>query len=683
MPDKEIMLRIKQHEDERPWTAMDEYQKTLLDALDHEPGAEAERLATIALLAFLVDDWRATAELYDRAKLKGAQSTYIVPLRHAAAELDKVIKGLEQQRPVPPGQLRPTHADAGLDEPVHQFTVGAGGSGVTCTAMVERDGSGDQCGRYASHPAHRIETPTERPGLDALIAEARSGGTWDASVGVHVPDNPEARRIARLAYNGEDGPEVTDLPHGSLVLVGEQGPEPVSKQPGDVMTFPGQVSEAEARLYIGNEDVTAYLRGDIDDLPGTDPGPSTVRDQTEALAATFDMDEFRAAQNEEWARDERAAQQATFAAREEGGKMPEAQIVPPVPLLGQPGDAGAGYGPTYAPPGGVPMTFAELMTPVPAAVLPPHLSHSQIGTILDCPTKYRAQRLGDVGARIGKTSLEQIPEWAQIGGRAFHAVVEAFERFQVNGRIGSPLSMTRDAVHITTTDMIGGPWDMDCEGTWRTAFDDECQKIEASSPVPRSRWRASKQGSEGETWWNANGPEMIRRYLAARPAEPTATLAQPHLPGAPLTDAIELELKVQVPGPYGLLPYQGILDRVTLRLNDPAMPRDNVLVIRDYKTGATMPSDTSQLGEYANVLRLIGVPEQVKIVGTFFNARKGTWTPEVDLLAEHTPEWFSYHVASGHAAKLALTTGPTAARPSSYCGGCPVRWACPIKGVKA
>ncbi len=651
MPDKDVMLQIKAHTEAHPWA--------LLDALnaDVEPDVTQYGPKTlINVLGLLVEDWRNLASLYERAKLKGAQTTYIVPLRHAAAELDKVIKTLEQPRRAPLGQLQaPAHdpcphgyavndprglcgvcdgrkIGAGLDEAQHSFEVGPGGSGVTCTAMVERNGAGDQCGRYASHPAHRLDGPTERPGLDALIASSMDRTVLGTSLSDALsPISPPA--------------QARDFPVGTVIHA--------------------------------SADVAAYLRGDVDELPGADPGPSTVRDLTETeerLAGNPELAERieHAIMHPESLVPYRTAREIL----ETSTLTLPAPPVPPVPLLGQPGNAGDSYAPTYVPPGGVPMTYVELMTPVPAATLPAHLSHSQVETLADCPTKYRATRIGRIEDRDGGAdwpeTLHEIPQWAFIGGGAFHAAVEKVERIWAQN--------PNDPFDVVTADE-------EAPRLWVEAFEAECQKIEATSPVPRARWRASKQGAEGETWWNANGPEMLRRYLAARPAEPTVMLSPAPSAGAtaPNDAAIELERTVDVPTPYGAIEYRAILDRVTVRhemLND--RPIGIVaLVIRDYKTGATMPDSTSQLGEYAQVLRLLGMPPQTKILGTYFNARKGTWTPEVDLEAEGwTADWFTWLVSTGYADRLALTTGPTRARPSSYCGGCPVRWACPVKGVK-
>lgn len=638
MPDKEIMLQIRAREEARPWLVADALISADVDR-DNAPAALREALTVLAA------DWHETASLYERAKGKGFKTIHVDPLRHAAQQLDEVIKGLDQPRRAPLGQIQPVSAPPATDGEVNPATS---------------DFPPAECPNVAAkhaHPAHgwiggpqglqdplhargwrwcsgHIGGPTERSGLDALIAEAQARHNDLADITVTVP---EQRGPAEGEALG-----VTDAQRGDT-----------SKLIGDV--FDSMVLKPSAP--ITGDDVAAFLSGAVAELPGPPPPPSTVRntDPTTGEAIEPPADPFAEIEPAPitTARENIATMDPAIAA-----------AIPPVPLLGQPGDAGAGYGVSYVPPGGVPATFAELLQPVPAAALPPHLSHSQIDTVGQCGVKYRLTRVGrpedrDGGADWPET-LHEVPEWSHIGGNTFHAIVEMLEQRWAQNPAAAP------------------PRDDENEMLWSTYFEVEIGKIEASSPVPRARWRASKQGAEGETWWRANGPLMIARYLAARPAEPTALLPDPAA-GAAL--AIEIERTVQVPTGYGPIAYKAILDRVTLRY-DPATGV-TTYVIRDYKTGASMPSDPQQLGEYANVLRLLGVPPTARIVGTFFNARKGTWTPEVDLDAAYPAEWFQYYITTGYAQRLALTAGPTPARPSSFCGGCTVRWACPVKGVNA
>jgi hypothetical protein len=315
------------------------------------------------------------------------------------------------------------------------------------------------------------------------------------------------------------------------------------------------------------------------------------------------------------------------------------------PTLGQPGDMGTGYSHAYVPTGGRAVTYAELLTPVPAASLPAHLSHSQGNTIGDCATKYRLQRV---------EGLPQIPQWANIGGTAFHAAVEALEWTIVR---------RPDSVPITKIGEL-----FDCDGAWKHHFEGQITAVAMTTPVPQSVWRAARKGAEGEQWWRVNGPLMLRRYLDARPDESTMSL--------PAGAGIEYDTTVDVPTAYGPIPFNAKIDRVTTR----AYP-DTTIVIRDYKTSYERPTDTTQLGDYAWMLRLAGVTDP--ILGTYFDARRGEWTEPVDLLAAHPFEAFQYRVTTAHAQKLALTTGPTPARPSSYCGGCAVRYACPVMAARS
>jgi hypothetical protein len=520
------------------------------------------------------------------------------------------------------------------------------GSLGKCSATVARDGDMEYCDRFTSHPAHRLEGPVPAGspgGINALIAD--SVARYKALDAEGVPD-----------FRGSG--DLADPVAGQAALPGRMDDgRREARRAEERADFPGQAS---------GDEVAAYLRGEADNLPGEPLQPSSVRDQTAPAPP-------ESPNPGTWAMNSSAP---LVEIREDALRLSPIEetmnaTIPPLPLLGQPGDAGSSYGHDYIPPGGVPATYAELMTPVPLAALPPHISHSQIGTVGECGVKYRLQRIGRVPDRDGgadwSETLHEIPQWALIGGAAFHAAIEALERWACVPGNGD---MNLAAIVPNTETM------------WSEHFGAEIQKTEASVPVPRSRWRASKGGAEGETWWNVNGPLMIERYLKARPAEPTAMIyngAQEAVGSSAV--AIELERTVAVQTPYGDIDYRAIIDRVTVR-SDPQTGA-TTLVIRDYKTGDRMPYTHEQLGEYANVLRLLGVPPRVRIVGTYFNARKGVWTPEIDLDRAYSPEWFTYHVTTGHAQRLALTQGPTPARPSTFCGGCPVRWACPVREARS
>jgi hypothetical protein len=451
---------------------------------------------------------------------------------------------------------------------------------------------------------------------------------------------------------------------------------------------------ANPPLDLGPVDVTAYLKGDVDTLPGLAEAlvPGSVTDGSVYLGRVELIDNGDGSLTNANAIDVTVSTDSgvrtlapgdTITVGEhdtvtvltpktwesdtmtpDGHRIPGTGLGPQAPALGQPGDnSGGGYSHDYIPPGGRRLTFADLLQPVPAASLPAHLSNSQGNTISDCAAKYRIQRV---------EQLPQIPQWANIGGTAFHAAVEAFERTMV--KMAAPPDLTKKVDFAA----------YDCELVWKHHFDATIAAVAATTTVPQSIWRASRRGAEGEAWWWVNGPKFLRAYLNARPDDVTAQLdSQPS--GAPVP-AIEYGITVDVPTPYGPIPFTAQLDRVTVQQSFEVGPNsklETALIIRDYKTSHERPTDTTQLGDYAWVLRLNGVGPNVKILGSYFDARRGTWTEPVDLLAAHPFEAFQYRVTTAHAQKRALTTGPTPARPSSFCGGCSVRYACPVMALKA
>jgi hypothetical protein len=418
--------------------------------------------------------------------------------------------------------------------------------------------------------------------------------------------------------------------------------------------------EADGSPVPGDaSDVAAYLKGEIDTLPGlaealvpnsitrqadTDNPYASAEDVIDAAGLVLDPNgSEHGPDDRNYSRLPKTWESDTMTA--DGHRPPG---VSQAPTLGQPGDMGTGYSHAYVPVGGRKLTYADLLTPVPAVSLPPHLSHSQGDTIGDCATKYRLQRV---------EQLPQIPQWANIGGTAFHAAVEAFER----------------TVHGMPVDKAqsNGWANYDVETVWKHHFEQTIAAVAATTAVPISVWRAARKGAEGEQWWRVNGPQMLRRYLDARPSDVT---------WAPVGEqAIELDRTVGVPTNYGPIPFNAKIDRVTISEDG------RTLTIRDYKTSYERPTDTTQLGDYAWVLAFADpgmMAAGIEILGSYFDARRGEWTTPVAVLDAHPFEAFQYRVTTAHAQKRALTTGPTPARPSSYCGGCSVRYACPVMSTK-
>jgi len=440
----------------------------------------------------------------------------------------------------------------------HAFEVAEGATGATCTAMVERDGSGDQCGLPPDSGAHHYATLTVDPSPDTL---------W--------------------------------LP--------------------------------------SNDEVKAYLSGVSNYLPTAEPRGTTYRNSTIAVDGSDPV-----------------PAQVVMAARELGAALPTSQL-PTAPALGQAGVNAGSYDPAYVPPGGRMLTLTELMNPVPLAALPPYLSHSQLGDAEDCAVKYRAQRV---------EHLTEVPQWANVGGTTLHRAIEGIER------------MTREPITAP---------EIDAEATWGHHWERVIASVAQSSGVPESRWRSSRKGAENKTWWEVNGPQMLQRYIAARPAEVTAMLPD-SINGAPIP-AIEYAIMPNVPTPYGPIPFKAEIDRITI--GAPANLPGHApfaLIINDYKSSYDRPSDVAQLGRYAHALRLC-MPEgdplrDIPIFGRYFDARRGEWTEPIDLIEAYPAALFLYEVAAAQARKFSLTAGPTPARKSAFCGGCAVRYACPIMAAR-
>lgn len=274
------------------------------------------------------------------------------------------------------------------------------------------------------------------------------------------------------------------------------------------------------------------------------------------------------------------------------------------------------------PPGGSKWTTRDLLAPVDAASLPLHLSFSQATTVNDCGAKYRMQRIA---------GLPQVPQWANIGGKAFHRCVEEMER--------EP-----------------GEYDASC---WDAVFEAMTQVAEHESDMVRESFRASQQGRENYDWWRVEGAAMLQRYVDWRLGAGAGEAVLNGPSGKPM---LEWETTYDVDG----VAFKTIIDSAWSYQND------LTAIIRDWKTGAGTPDDR-QLCTQAWGLRKAGW--QGKILVQFFDARKGSFSEPFDPFERMSWDDVRYFVLSADAQrKLPIL----AARPSDFCGGCSVAYACPI-----
>jgi hypothetical protein len=309
-------------------------------------------------------------------------------------------------------------------------------------------------------------------------------------------------------------------------------------------------------------------------------------------------------------------------------------------------------------------TFADLAAPIDPATLPDHLSWSQLTTLEDCGVKYRLQRL---------QMIPQQPQWANIGGSAFHVVTEAFDRgaWQVGGA---------DLLAEVHAELI--------KQRWRDTFAAQIAMTHQETGIHMGpegeNYRAANGGKEGYTWWLIEGERMLALYVHNRRKLDAAGRAAGQLRkpleglGAtgPLVPVIEYAYSRKIDGPTGTVVVEGIIDRAY-------RCADGSLLITDLKSGRLDP-DTGQLGEYAwTLLELLGYNEShrhpdgpgITIRGNFYDARKGLFTDPIDLLAAHPREEYVYRY---HAAEAARRIGVFLPRRSSWCNGCSVKYACPV-----
>lgn len=305
-------------------------------------------------------------------------------------------------------------------------------------------------------------------------------------------------------------------------------------------------------------------------------------------------------------------------------------------------------------------SFADLMRPVPADLAPDHWSWSQLTGAEDCGLQYRFGRLEGV---------PQQPQWANIGGSAFHAVTERFDR---------------GARQAGGADRLPEPHAELLKQRWEEAFATEIGRVSLLTGIEMGEtgenFRASRGGKEGYTWWLVEGERMLSMYVALRrkldkAGREAGALAEPLTLGAPDgAPVIEYEYTRSVPGPTGTLTVKGVIDRA-YRCSDGS------IIVKDLKSGAGTP-DTGQLGEYAwalaDLLRVPGTDLPV-VRGCFYDARKGIFTDPVGLLGQpnHPHEEYVYRY---HAAQAQRSAGIYLPHKSVWCNGCSVRHACPVGG---
>lgn len=418
-----------------------------------------------------------------------------------------------------------------------------------------------------------------------------------------------------------------DIEHGAVVQAESLGD--VRPQLDDVIYAQQAdvVEMSEQREYDDRDDIArteAYLRGESDSLSA---GPSSTPSVAgEGIAGVADPTPGTSELNRE-------AKAMTMTFADPGAPMFADPDVPDwEPFKGA---------------GNLRMTFADLMRPVAPSLVPGHLSHSQIEDLEGCGVKYRLGRL---------EGLPRIPSWSLLGGDVFHQCAAYIE-----GAIASPGSSWPDAHAVDTL--------------WNETFEKVVAERRAASPVPFDRWYVSNKGKEGYDWWRIEGAIMLGRYVAMRRAQHVGRelVRAPMIIGDQHSSLVlELEVSTFVHGPSGNVPFVSILDQAW------NLGEVGILIV-DLKTGSRMPVDTFQLATQAFTLMSnwrspSGESGWPLVSGSYYDARKATFTEPVDLFKAHTYDEFAYRV---HTAAMKRNMGLFAPKRDTMCTACGVKYACP------
>lgn len=272
---------------------------------------------------------------------------------------------------------------------------------------------------------------------------------------------------------------------------------------------------------------------------------------------------------------------------------------------------------------------------VPTLPSPTHTSVSQANMVSECALKWKlAKRHG----------APERPGWALVGGKAFHACIEAIE---------------------------STGWDGNVARLWQERFTSAIFETSNENPLfPIDTWHASNKGKEDRAWWDADGPEMVHHYLAWRAKwvadgwELLKTAA-----GAPV---VELEFLAFLGGS----PVKGFIDSGWYHKGR------NMIAIVDWKSGTSKPADYFQQATYRHALEpLLGWARPqglVQWLGAFWDARSGELGPLVDLDVRHPKAEVEMRLSMPRRIDAAGLYMPNVNTGYGGCGSCSLKRSCPV-----
>lgn len=273
-----------------------------------------------------------------------------------------------------------------------------------------------------------------------------------------------------------------------------------------------------------------------------------------------------------------------------------------------------------------------------------HKSHSQVETASDCGMKALLSR-----AARSKLIPGGQPQWATVGGSAFHSAIETIE------------------IGIQQVGGAGPETPSILQSLWLGALDAAIIGTETQTQTDRKDWRVANKGLEGYDWWRVEGERMVKLYLDYHTVErrqAASILRLKDAAGGPDRLAIELPFRLDVDG----VADDGFVDQVWY---DQASPTP--FAVRDLKTGRSEP-DTFQLAGYAWALsKQWSVPIEM-FTGAFWLARKGIYSTPIVIAERHPWEEMVFRFHNAQRMEEAQVAIP---RVSNFCNGCEFRALCP------
>jgi len=271
--------------------------------------------------------------------------------------------------------------------------------------------------------------------------------------------------------------------------------------------------------------------------------------------------------------------------------------------------------------------------------MPTTLSYSQLTSARACGERLRLTRL------LREDNASERQAVYLIGGHAFHAATERFDKTYFSGPVENPFMLGTDCWWTEWAQALTEA---------RDAEPDESKWIVAGKPTK------AKPNAEDVAWWGDAGENWMDAYVEWRELGGWQPFE------APGGLAIEMDINAT----FGEALVRNILDRAEVT---PA----GELVIVDIKTGSKTPDDPTQLAQYAHAFGQV-MDIDAPRWGSYYMARKGAPTPLIDL-SSITKEFLDGEYTTLHRMRA---SGLFLANPGWGCGHCGVRDFCAAKGGK-